>query len=231
MADQFPPTRESELLSFSANFDTLITATPTAFGLVAGQAVAYNALHTAFESALDAATKPSTRTKPKITAKDVAKEALVDGPGGLRELAAIIQAFPGTSDEERENFGLPVRDTEPTPVPAPTIPPVMSIERQLGRSVTVRLRDAENPDRRGKPDGVIGASVFMFVGDDPPANPMNATFLFNTSKNVFDIDFPAEIVSGAKVWLTAFWFNRKQDSSNAAAFMCIRVGEQMAQAA
>jgi hypothetical protein len=95
----------------------------------------------------------------------------------------------------------------------------------------VRLRDAENPDRRGKPDGVIGASVFMFVGDDAPANPMNATFLFNTSKNVFDIDFPAEIASGAKVWLTAFWFNRKQDASNAAAFMCVRVGEQMAQAA
>ncbi len=231
MATPFPPTRESELLAFSANFDTLISAAPTSYGLTAAQATAYKTLHTAYADALLLATQPSTRTKPKITAKDVAKDALVDGPGGLRELAAIIQAFPGTTDEERENLGLPVRDDEPTPVPAPVIPPVMSIEKQLGRSVTVRLRDAENPDRRGKPDGVIGASVFMFVGEDAPANPMNATFLFNTSKNVFVIDFPAEIASGAKVWLTAFWFNRKQDSSNSAAFMCVRVGEQMAQAA
>lgn len=227
----FPPTRESELLAFSKNFDELITALPTSYGLTALQATAYNTLHTTFASALDLATKPNTRTKPKITAKDVAKDALIDGAGGIRELAAIIQAFPGTTDEERENLGLPVRDSEPTPVPAPVIPPVMSIEKQLGRSVTVRLRDAENPVRRGKPDGVTGAAVFMFVGDNAPANPMNATFLFNTSKNVFDIDFPAEIAAGAKVWLTAFWFNRKQDASNAAAFMCVRVGEQMAQAA
>ncbi|MGH7179314.1 MAG: hypothetical protein ACREJC_18200 [Tepidisphaeraceae bacterium] len=48
----FFPSRDTELLAWSLNFKTLITATPTAYGLTAGLATAYGVLHDAFATAL-----------------------------------------------------------------------------------------------------------------------------------------------------------------------------------
>ena len=47
----FIPAREADLVAWSTNFNTLISATPTAFGLVAAQATAYATLNTAFDTA------------------------------------------------------------------------------------------------------------------------------------------------------------------------------------
>ena len=76
---EFPPSRESELLEWSANWTTRIAATPTAFGLTAAQAGAYDILHRDFESAYTTANQPLTNSKANIIAKNVAKEALLDG--------------------------------------------------------------------------------------------------------------------------------------------------------
>src|SRR5687768_14510632 len=64
---------DAELYTGSANFSTLITATPTVFGLTAPQATAYAALNAAYAAAYVAANNPLTRTKPAITAKNDAK--------------------------------------------------------------------------------------------------------------------------------------------------------------
>src|SRR4051812_16650879 len=74
------PTKDSELVSFSTNFSTRITATPVVFGLTAGDATAYAALHTAFLAAYNAVTTArdaGDRSKSLATAKDLAKGNLL----------------------------------------------------------------------------------------------------------------------------------------------------------
>src|SRR3954464_13225947 len=51
----FLPDTDAGLLAWSLNFKTLITATPTAFGLTSALATSYGTLHDAYASALAAA--------------------------------------------------------------------------------------------------------------------------------------------------------------------------------
>lgn len=225
------PSREADLLQWSVNFNARINASPMNYGLSVAQAAAYTTLHDAFAAAYTAANEPITRTAATIATKNSAKEALIRGAGGIRELAGIVQAFPGTTDTERIELGLTVRDTEPTPVPPPATAPTLSVISTLARVVKVRLRDAENPDRRGKPTGVSGAALFTFVGETPPSDPLQWSFLFNTSRTVFDVQFPSTVAGGSKVWLTAFWFNPRKESGPASAAVSTRIDDGMSAAA
>src|SRR5882762_7926359 len=97
MAIDYLPTRDPALGLWTANFSTLITATPTASGLTALQASSYATLDAIWQSALAAATDPGTRTKATVAAKDAGKANV---KAASRSLAIVVQSFPGiTSDQ------------------------------------------------------------------------------------------------------------------------------------
>lgn len=115
------PTKDSDLVSFSTNFSTRITATPTVFGLTAGDATAYAALHTAFLAAYNAVTTArdaGDRSKSLATAKDVAKDNLLVL---ARDLYGTVQADSTVSNANKNLLGVTVR-SGPTPQPAPIVP-------------------------------------------------------------------------------------------------------------
>lgn len=228
----FPPSKDAALLAWSANFSAKITATPTAYGLVAAQATTYASLHAAYNTAYNAAVNPNTNSKQAVIAKNQAKETLLNGRGGAWELVDVVQAYPNMTNALRGELGLRIPDASPTPVPAPTSAPELAIISTIGRVVNLRLRDIENPDRRGKPDGVTGATVLYHVSAAmPPNDPAVWTFLANTSKTRFEAALPSAVPAGSKVWLTAFWFNARKDPSPAAAFQSTVIGDALAQAA
>jgi hypothetical protein len=212
MAFEFPPRREAELVTFSGNFKTKITAAPTTYGLTAAQATAYGTKHDAFVAAYTVAQDPETRSPVNVSAKNVAKVILI---AELRLLAGVVQRFPGTTNPMRIELGLPPRDFEPTPVPPPSAAPLLEVKSVFGRTARIRLIDAANPTRRGKPLGVIGASVFSHVGATPPAELSAWKFEGNTGRTTVDVVFPSSVASGATVWLTAFWFNPRKQSGPA----------------
>src|SRR4051812_34928506 len=76
MARSFYLGTDAELYTGSESFSTKITATPTAYGLVAAQATAYAAKNTAYAAAYVEAVDPETRTKGKVEAKNEAKRQL-----------------------------------------------------------------------------------------------------------------------------------------------------------
>ncbi len=227
----FPPRKDADLLLFTTNFDAKITASPTTYGLDALQAAAYTPLHAAFATAYAAATNPNTNSKQAIIAKNQAKDALLDSPGGARQLVNIIQAFPGMTDAMRGELGLRIPDPEPTPIPEPGSPPNLSIISTFARVIKVRLQDQENPARRGKPDGVQGATVLYCVGETAPADPAQWVFAKNTSTTLFEAEIPASVVAGSRVWLTAFWFNARKDSGPAATPESTRISDGLGMAA
>ncbi len=243
----FQPSRDADLLAWSVNFSTKITATPTAYGLTSIQAGGYAALHTAFATAYATATNPNTNSKQATAAKDQAKAALLTARNGAKELVRVVQAFPTITNAQRTELGLRIPSASPTPIPAPASAPEFSIVSTIGRTVRVRLRDIDNPDRRGKPVGAEGATVLMYVGEAaptstpdaptsaptsiPPADPSAWVFLVNTSKTLIDLDIPANVAAGAKVWLTAFWFNNRKQTGPAATPQSTRISDGLAQAA
>ncbi len=229
MVDFIPP-REAELVTWSNNFDALIMTSGVNFGVTAPQAAAYDSLHTAFVSAFQTANDPSTNSRANVVAKNSAKDALVDD---ARELARIVQADSSVSDAQLAQLGLTVRDDEPTPVPVPTTAPGIAIVSAIGRNVQIRLSDTANPDSRGKPDGVDGASVLSFVGAAPPAPEDTEAWKFegNIGRATATITFPPTVPSGATAWFTAFWFNPRKQSGPAAMPVSTQIPASLPQAA
>jgi hypothetical protein len=205
---KFPPDREADLVSSASNFDVKTTAAPTTFGLSVPQCTAFHTVLTAFVAARTVALDPLTRSPANIVAKDIAKNSLL---ASYRQLAGIVQKFPGTTNFIRAELGLPLRFPEPTPIPPPAAAPLLQVKSVSVRTARVRLIDAANPTRRGKPAGVSGAAVFSFVGSEAPPDLTEWTFEGNAGRTTVDVVFPSSVENGATVWITAYWFNpRKQ---------------------
>ena len=129
---------------------------------------------------------------------------------------AIGQRFPGTTNTQRSDLGLTVRNPEPTPIPPPASAPNIDVLSVDENTVRIRLHDPANPTRRGKPAGVDGAAIFSFVGDDAPTAEATWRFEGNTTRTAINVTFPNTGAPGSKVWFTAFWFNERKQSGPAA---------------
>jgi hypothetical protein len=204
MAD-FLPTADSDLLAFAQNFSTKITATPTAYGLIAGDATALAALVTTFSSALATALTPATRTAVTVASKDTARSVLVTE---LRSLAKRVQATPTVTAAQRTELGLPVHDAVPTPVPAPATTPLVNLMLVGSRTHTIRIVDETTPTKRARPAGAVGAEIFSFVGATPPADLEGWRYEGQATNSEFIVDYDAADV-GKSATIVARWFNRK----------------------
>ncbi|MEM8784204.1 MAG: hypothetical protein AAGE65_15320 [Planctomycetota bacterium] len=202
------PTRESELIVWLANFKALIVGNPTAYGLTDTQSDTLGDAVDEFDTAYQTANDPTTRSPRNIEQKNELKDACM---AVVRNYAAIIKSTPGMTDTKLIALGLPTRE-EPTPVPAPTEAPAIEILDAQANAIEFLLYPSTGTSRRGKPEGVQGATVLSYVGQTAPLDPAVWKFEGNTTRNKKTIVFPEDLAPGTKVWLTAFWFNRKAQS-------------------
>lgn len=209
------PTSDSLLVGWGDNFDTKVTASPVTYALTATQATAFHtayAAYTAAYSTLVSDRAGGTQSRTLTAQKNAAKAALL---AVGRELYGIVQDSRSVSVADKLDVGVNPRDAVPTPVPVPATAPGIELLGVVGTTVKLRLFDTAVSGRRGKPPGVIGASVFSFIGTAPPADLAGWKFEGNTGRTKINILFPADTAPGTKVWLTASWFNsRKQAGAN-----------------
>lgn len=227
----FPQRRDSDLLNWSRVFAAAISAAPALYGLDAAQASAFAALQSAYASAYATARDPETNSKASVIAKNEARLNLLEGENGAWELVPIVQAFPGTTDVMRSQLGLQLADRHRSPVGPPSSAPDLSILSTLGRSIRLRLRDADHPDRRGKPDGVDGAVILYQTGETFAADEGTWMFAMLASRPVFEFELPWSVPAGSKVWLSAFWFNARKQAGPCATPRSAIVGEGLRLAA
>ena len=209
MRTSFLPATDEALRAWAQNFATRTTADAALYGLSAGEAATFAGLSAAYSAALTEATEPATRTRGTVAAKDDARTEL------RREASALSKKVQGTvtvTNQQKIDLGLNVPDVIPSPVPPPATAPLLSVKSVAGRTVTLRMRDALNPDRRAKPAGVRSATVFSFVGPMAPTELGQWKFEGNTTRTTLDVVFGPAAEPGALVWLTAFWSNGRAES-------------------
>lgn len=197
------PAGDQDLDAWLENYDTKITATPTAYGLVAGDATALATLVTDFQSKLAICSVPSTRTAVTIQAKDTARQAVVTK---ARALAAIIQADPDTTNLQRAELGLTVRDEFPTAVGPPITKPVVNVEDIGNLQHVLRVRDEATPLSNAKPVGAHGAEVYVLYGEVAPASLAGMTYKgITTTALTTVVHDVAE--KGKTAWFRLRWLN------------------------
>jgi hypothetical protein len=212
------PTKDVDLVTWSTNANTRLTAAPATYGTTAAVATQYDTLHNAYVLAYDnlaAARAAGTRSESLTAIRDQRKFDLLDF---ARPLYKQIQANTAVTAAAKIELGVVVPDVEPTPRPVPGFAPGLTVVSANGRLVKIRLSDPANPTRRRMPAGVNGATVMSFVGAAAPADPSLYKYEGSTSRTTVDILFPETVAPGTQVWLTAFFFNdRKQNGPACAA--------------
>lgn len=150
------PAQDSALDAWSANFAALITALPATYGLIAGDAVAINAVVTPWHAAYLLAINPATRTPVTIADKDAAKTAMLPV---LRGYAQTISRDPSVANMDKTAVGVNLPNSARPPIPAPTTQPTLALVSAVHNQQTLSYKDQSTPTTKAKPFGVIGLDL------------------------------------------------------------------------
>lgn len=196
------PTTESALSAFCANLSSKLSDAPTDYGQTVESAAAYAAVYDTFAAAYAIATDPDTRTSPAVQTKNTAKRALI---AATRPLVQTLQNWPGMTNSKREQLEIPLRDTEPTPIPMPGEMPRLEVMSVAGRLFEIQLMD-EKGDKRW-PAGVRAANLFSHVGPNPPGDLTQWKFEGGVTRLNPQVIVPESVAPGTEVYFTALWVN------------------------
>ena len=188
MAD-YIPAADSQFEAWQQNFVTYASANAAALGLdplvdipplTAAQttwATDYPA-HIAAQQAAAAATQTKTASR--------------DGFGGavIRPLVRRLQADAAVDDAEKAALGITVPDSVPTPTGPPTTRPLATIDCGQRLQQTITFMDESTPTKKAKPPGVMGAEIWVKVGDPAPIDPDELSFLAVDTRTPYTTTFP-----------------------------------------
>ena len=102
-----------------------------------------------------------------------------------------------------------MRDTSPSPVPAPTTRPLTLVESGQRLTHNLRLVDESTLTRRARPKGVLGAEVWLTLidaGQLAPTDPSALAFLTMAMKPSIRADFRSGDGGKTAVYMTR-WVN------------------------
>jgi hypothetical protein len=200
------PTRDKLLVPFSTNFNARISTAPATYLLSPAQATQYTSLHDPYIAAAAAASAPGQKSRSLVAARNSLKQSLLPY---ARELYAFIQANTGVADSAKTDVGVVIRKKEPTPLPAPSAAPSLTVKSVYGRQFTLKIKDASGT-RRGRPPATTGAQLFSFVGETPPAGGAAGWISEGTvTRNTVVVAMPSTLAPGTRVWFTCCWFNAR----------------------
>lgn len=174
MAAPYIPTRDADLDDWATNFTTRLTASPGTYGLIAADATAVASVVTTWHTAYLVAIAPSTRTPVTVQAKDAARIGMLDV---IRPYAVGISLNAGVLAADKIAIGVNPRTTGPTPVPAPSTLPVISLISAQHLLHLLRYRDQDAPSTsRRKPANVTQIQIYGAVSatviSDPTTLPL-----------------------------------------------------------
>lgn len=209
MPASYIPPKDADLDIFAANFSTLITATPAAYGLLAGDATTIAASVATWHTAYLLAVNPTTRTPATITAKDNARTSMLTV---IRPYAQRIANNAGVSSMLKIGLGLNPRQNSPTPIPPPTTAPVVSIPSATPNTLVVRYRDEmASPSVKSKPPGALQCQIFGTVVNNgaalPTADLTMLPLIGTFNKSPFQIAY-SPTNAGRVAFLVGRWLTR-----------------------
>jgi hypothetical protein len=174
------PSRDVDLAPWAINFDALLTANPTNYGLIAGDAVAVAAVVATFVSALSVATDPGTRTPVTIASKDAAKASML---AVVRPYAVRIARNQSVSDGLKTGIGVTVAVLTRTPVPSPASGAELTLVSAIPGVLRLQYQNPDTPGSKAAPYGSSGVELWGKYGSAYTADPSEASYLGRYGKS------------------------------------------------
>ena len=90
-----------------------------------------------------------------------------------------MQASPHVTDDERRALGITVKDETRTMMTAKAAPTssIGMVDTSERLRHTIRFYDEATPNKRAKPEGVMGCEIWVKIGDLIPTDGLQCQFL------------------------------------------------------
>jgi len=209
------PTTDQGLDSWATNFAAKITLSPATYGLVAADALiiqnardTYNAAYLLGGSSGVPPTpvNPATFTAITVAAKNSAKFA---GVAIWRTYAAQIRLNPGVSNADKLDIGLNLPNNSPSPIPAPSTFPILSIVASATGLMQLRYADNTTPALRKKPFGAMHMELWRGIDATLVLPIASCTLLALVQKQPFVATFTMPTDGGKRATFFARWVSRR----------------------
>ena len=168
------PANDAQFDIFQKLFLAGTTKTPAQYGITTDDVTALTAGQTAWQTAYAAHIAAQQGALSATQAKD---EARTTFEGALRTAAQKVHVTAKSDNSLRAAVGLPSRSGTRTTVGAPTTRPIGRLAVAGPRTLVLHFTDELTPNRSIKPQGVRGCEIYVFIGEQPPADPAGYTFL------------------------------------------------------
>jgi hypothetical protein len=152
-----------------------------------------------------AASNPATRTAGAIKEKQEARK--VYETVLRRVIKGYITYNPAITDQEREDLGLPVHDTKPTPAPPITSRPEVEVRFPQIQQHLLVVRDSELRSR-AMPAHAAGFEVWRRVGDPAPVSDADWQLVVQAPHSPYELTY-GEAESGLRVYYRVRWMNTR----------------------
>jgi hypothetical protein len=200
----FVPTADAAFNQWQIVLIAFLLANAQRLGLSADAIAALQVLQAAWQAAFAIAKDPATRTKAAVAAKNAARTALE------KALRAFVKEYisynHSVSDADRENMGLPVYDSKPSPVPPPSTMPIGKVDFSVHQRHLLHVSDASITSAKG--ENAHGFEVWCKKGGEVPSKDGDFAYAGFSSRSPFAIDYPMEMV-GQTVYYRFRWVNAR----------------------
>jgi len=166
MAAGYIPAADGPFDAWQRGFAGYVTEHFLELGLSVEQVTQLKDATLPWEAAYEAHGAARAAARAACVAKVVRRGAY---DGVIRELVRQIQVNELVTDAQRAALGVTVRDSEPTPVVAPTTRPLVVVDFSERLRHTLRYADEATPTRRARPRGVMGVEVWVKVAPVEPS--------------------------------------------------------------
>jgi hypothetical protein len=122
----------------------------------------------------------------------------------------FVQGYPKTTNADRAEMGITVRDTVRTRAAPPTSKPLVVVESAGRYTHELRLVDESTPTRRARPRGVQRAEVFVAftpIAAPAPGDPSAYRYVQSVSDGLAVLSFES-LQGGMQAHYVARWVTR-----------------------
>jgi len=169
MADSVKNLSDAELIELGQNVSTALTSiAPASYGSTTTKATVLEALFTTFKDDVAAQSAKQAEAQSLTATKNGSRTAYI---AGLREFLNVAKAS-GTAESNMQLLGVPKNGG----APAPTFP-LAKVDTSQRMTHKISWGDAADTGHQRRPKGVMGAEIWVKIGDPPPGNEKDCTFL------------------------------------------------------
>lgn len=209
------PTTDQGLDSWATNFASKITLSPATYGLVPGDAATIQGARDTYHAAYllggsagipPAPVNPATFTRVTVAAKNSAKFA---GVAIFRAYAAQIRINPGVANSDKIDLQLNLPNNAPSPIPAPSTFPVLTIVASAQGLMQLRYADNTTPARRAKPFGALQMELWRGIDATAVLPVTSTTLVALVTKQPYVSVFSVPADAGKRATFYARWVTRR----------------------